>query len=286
MTPGRRTAAGAGALALGLALAVACAPRGDDRTAGAPGDTTAAAAESAQARGTLVLERSRGAAGDRVEGHAVYRVEWPDPSRLPAPGPLADSLRRAIAFALAEGQLDATGRALPPDSVASRFLANHADFRRTFPEGPGEWNITRSIALVALPPGPATLRIDDDRYEGGAHGMTSVVWQSFDPATGRRLRLADLATGAGMDSLRALGERAFRASKDLPPGADLKNQGWFWETGRFALPDNFGVTRDGLVFHWNSYDIAPYASGPSTITLPWSDVRPHLRHDWPAARTD
>jgi hypothetical protein len=230
-----------------------------------------------------VLERSRGAPGDSVQGRAVYRVEWPAPSRLPAPGPLADSLRRAIDFALAEGQLDAAGRPLPPDTIAARFLANHADFRRTFPEGPGEWNITRSIALETMPSGPATLRIDDERYEGGAHGMTSVTWQSFDPATGRRLRLEDLATGAHLDSLRMLGERAFRASKDLPPGADLKNQGWFWETGRFALPDNFGVTRDGLVFHWNSYDIAPYASGPSTITLPWSEVWPHLRAGGPLA---
>lgn len=264
------------AAALALGLLAGCAPRDADQAGSGFGDS--AAVDSA-ALGVRVLERTRGAPGDSVEGHALYRVEWPDSSLLPASGPLADSVRAALAFALAEGQLDGAGRPLPPDSVAARFIAGHAEFRRTFPAGPGEWSIERRIAVEMVPPGLATLRIDDTRYEGGAHGMTSVVWQSFDAPTGRRLRLSDLATGAGMDSLRLLGESAFRQVRDIPPGADFRNQGWFWETGRFALSPNFGATREGLVFHWNPYDIAPYASGATTILLPWKAVQPHLRRD-------
>ncbi len=271
----------AGVLALS-ALAGGCTPRGDERTAAPPG--SGSAADSSTGPGSLVLERARGAPGDSVGGHALYRVEWPDSTRVPGHGPLADSVRAAIAFAVAEGQLDAAGRPLPADTVAARFLAGHAEFRRTFPEGPGEWNITRKITLETLPFGLSTLRIDDTRYEGGAHGMASVVYQSFDPATGRRLRKSDLATGARADSLRMLGERVFREAKGLPPNADLKAGGWFvWENGTFELPDNFGVTRDGLVFHWQPYDIAPYSAGATTITLPWSAVRPHLRADGPIA---
>ena len=277
-------AAAAGGVLAALALVAGCGPRDTDRAAGpASADSTAAASDVA-GPGMRRLERSRGVPGDTLQGFALYRVDWPDSSALPGPGPLADSLRAAIAFAVAEGQFDAAGRPLPADSVAARFLAGHAEFRRTFPEGPGEWNIERRIALETLPFGLSTLRIDDTRYEGGAHGMTSVIWQSFDPATGRRLRLSDLATGAHRDSLRALAERAFREAKGVAPGADLKAQGWFvWDGGDFALPENFGVTRDGLVFHWNPYDIAPYAAGPATITLPWNAVRPHLRQGGPLA---
>jgi hypothetical protein len=43
------------------------------------------------------------------------------------------------------------------------------------------------------------------------------------------------------------------------------------------------VTRAGLVFHWNPYDIAPYSEGPSTITLPWEAVRRFIRADGPLA---
>lgn len=268
------------ALAAGLAIACGlaaggCGPRGSD-TAGDAVDTTAAADTTGLA-GMRVLERARGAPGDSVQGYAIYRVEWPDSTLLPpGPGPLADSVRHAIAYALAEGQLDGVGRPVPPDVVAARFLAGHEEFRREFPQGPGEWQIERSITIETLPFGLTTLRILDTRYEGGAHGNSSIVYQVFDPTTGRRLRLSDLATGARRDSLRAIGERAFLADKELSSATELKSEGWFWESGRFALSENFGVTREGLVFHWNAYDINSYAAGPTTITLPWGAVRPHL----------
>ena len=47
------------------------------------------------------------------------------------------------------------------------------------------------------------------------------------------------------------------------------------------LSDNFGVMREGLVFHYNPYDVAPFALGPTTITLPWAAVGRHVRADGP-----
>jgi hypothetical protein len=267
-----------------LALAAGCAqpPAGGNRTA-APDS----AADSSLA-GMLRLERARGAPGDTVAGYARYTVAWPDPERIPGSSALAESLRAAIAWHAAEGQLDAAGRPLPPDSLAERFLAGHAQFVAEFPGGPREWNIDRTITLETLPFGLSTLRIDDARYEGGAHGMAATFWRSYDPRTGAVLRLADVADAAGRDSLRVLGERAFRAAREIPPGADLKEAGFFlWEAGGFELSENFGVTRAGLVFHWNPYDIAAYAAGPTEITLPWDAVQRFLRADGPlgAART-
>jgi hypothetical protein len=277
-----RTGLALAALVLGLATALAlatvgCGPRGG----GEPVDTTAVA-DTAGLGGMRVLERTRGAPGDSVEGHAIYRVEWPDSTLLPpGPGPLADSVRHAIAYALAEGQLDGFGRPVAPDVVAARFLAGHAEFRREFPQGPGEWQIERRITIETLPFGLTTLKIEDTRYEGGAHGNSNVFYESRDPATGRRLALKDLATGADMDSLVRIGERAFMETKGLASTADLKEQGWFWDEGRFSLSPNFGVTREGLLFHWNAYDINAYAAGPTTIVLPWSEVHPLLRRDGP-----
>jgi hypothetical protein len=222
--------------------------------------------------------------GDPDSGYAVYRVDWPDPAAVAGTTPLAESLRVAIAWAVAEGRSDAAGRPLPPDSLAARFLAGHAQIVAAFPGGPRDWNITRDIALETLPFGLSTLRIEDVRYEGGAHGMARITYQSFDPATGARLRLVDLADSTGRDSLEAMGERAFRAARELSEDVDLQEAGFFvWNGGDFALSENFGVTRAGLVFHWNPYDIAPYSEGPSTITLPWEAVRRFIRADGPLA---
>ena len=283
MTARSRLALAGASCALAIVLAAGgCGGRGGDQ--GDAVDTTATA-DTSGLRGMRVLERARGAPGDSVQGYAIYRVEWPDSTMLPpGPSPLADSVKAAVAYALAEGQLDSFGRPVAPETVADRWIAGHAEFRREFPAGPGEWQIERSLTIETLPFGLTTLRILDTRYEGGAHGNSSIVYQVFDPTTGRRLTLSDLATGAGMDSLRALGERAFLIDKGLTSPAEIKSEGWFWESGRFALSENFGVMREGLVFHWNAYDINSYAAGPTTITLPWSAVKPYLKPNGPLTK--
>ena len=264
------------------ALLAGCTPRAPGGGA-APAPASGGAAKPDSA-GQLRLERSRGAPGDTVEGYARYSVEWPDPKAIAGKSALAESLRAAIAWHVAEGELDVSGRPLPPDSLAARFLDGHESFMREFPGGPREWNIDRKITLETLPFGLSTLRIDDARYEGGAHGMAARFYRSYDPRTGAVLRLADLIDAAGRDSLRELGEQVFRAERNFDPGVDLKSMGWFvWSENGFELSENFGVTHAGLVFHWNPYDIAPYAAGPSTITLPWESVRRFLRADGPLA---
>ena len=211
MTARAGLALAAATLGLATVLAIAtggCGPRGG----GEPVDTTAVA-DTAGLGGMHVLERTRGAPGDSVEGYAIYRVEWPDSTLLPpGPGPLADSVRYAIAYALAEGQLDGVGRPVAADVVAARFLAGHAEFRREFPQGPGEWQIERRITIETLPFGMTTLKIEDTRYEGGARWLDRGSRRSPTNCRGRRLALKDLATGAHMDSLVGIGERAFMES--------------------------------------------------------------------------
>jgi len=34
------------------------------------------------------------------------------------------------------------------------------------------------------------------------------------------------------------------------------------------LPDNLGIVADGVLFHWDPYEIAPYAMGPIDVTVP------------------
>ena len=46
---------------------------------------------------------------------------------------------------------------------------------------------------------------------------------------------------------------------------------WLPEEG-LTLPDNLGVVEDGLVFHWDAYEIAPYSMGPIDVALPYEDL--------------
>jgi hypothetical protein len=56
----------------------------------------------------------------------------------------------------------------------------------------------------------------------------------------------------------------------LPTSQSLADAGFFSDTIKPA--DNFYITRDGIGFYYNQYDIAPYASGAFDIFIPFSEL--------------
>ena len=48
---------------------------------------------------------------------------------------------------------------------------------------------------------------------------------------------------------------------------------------RFKLNDNYGIGDKALVFHFNTYEIAAGAMGPTEIKIPYTDMRQLLKPD-------
>jgi len=48
--------------------------------------------------------------------------------------------------------------------------------------------------------------------------------------------------------------------------------------------DNFYVTKDGMGFFYNQYEVAPYALGPIEIFVSYRDLNRILREDSPVKR--
>jgi len=46
--------------------------------------------------------------------------------------------------------------------------------------------------------------------------------------------------------------------------------------GDLMPTENFCLTNNGISFHYNIYEIAPYAMGATTITLPYKQLKPWL----------
>ena len=59
----------------------------------------------------------------------------------------------------------------------------------------------------------------------------------------------------------------------MPAPRSLRDAMFTFEGDRFRLNSNFGVGSNGLIVEFNPYEIAPYAAGPTSITLGWSAVR-------------
>ena len=156
------------------------------------------------------------------------------------------------------------------EGLAAAFLAEHQTFVEEFPEATAEWSIEIEASMIYNTPAAVTIDITEFAYTGGAHPNSRRRLVSFDVSTGRMLGVDDLTID--VEALTSLTEQLLRADRGLEPDADLESAGfWFPEEG-FTLPDNVGVVEDGLVFHWDAYEIAPYSMGPIDVTVPAEDL--------------
>lgn len=129
------------------------------------------------------------------------------------------------------------------------------------------WFMNQDCEVVLNVPGFLSLKNTISDYTGGAHGMEVVLWTNYDIQGKRKLLLTDLVRD--MEALRQIAESRFRKQEKL---SDTSSYGgsYFFDNDAFSLADNFGLTADGLLFHYNPYEIKSYAEGPTTLVIPYN----------------
>jgi hypothetical protein len=75
-----------------------------------------------------------------------------------------------------------------------------------------------------------------------------------------------------MEFLREAGEEEFRAERELGPEVSLEEAGFSFPDNRFSLNDNYGFSKEGIVFFFNGYEVAAYAEGPTAIVIPYEKL--------------
>ncbi len=120
----------------------------------------------------------------------------------------------------------------------------------------------------------ASIGFDCYSFTGGAHPNSFTQLLNFDLKTGKPLTWQDLLLDE--EALKTLAESRFKQARKLPENADLTREGFFWD-GAFVLPENFAFTEQGLLFHYNPYEVAAYALGPTRFTIPYAELEGLVR---------
>ncbi len=164
------------------------------------------------------------------------------------------------------------------ERLAGAFLAEHRAFVADFPEAAAEWYVEITATSVFNTPDVATIVIAETAYTGGAHPNSRLRLVSFDVATGQLLGVEDLTTEIA--ALTAVVEQQLRADRGLGAGDDLEAAGFWLPEEGFSLPDNLGVVADGLLFHWDAYEIAPYSMGAIDVLVPAGELAGIVNRDF------
>ncbi len=120
-------------------------------------------------------------------------------------------------------------------------------------------------------------------YHGGAHPEYYSHYGIFDLHTGRRLTRDALFVAGAVDRLRPLLKRKALAEMSERTGEAVDEEFLLYE-GEFPVTENIYLRRDGVVFHYNVYEMAAYYMGDFDIVLTWDELRGLLRPNTPAGR--
>jgi hypothetical protein len=200
---------------------------------------------------------------------ASYEVNYPVFSGL------SDStktkLQNEINANVSMGNPEAEGWTM--EMVADNFIDNFESFKKDSPELSSSWYYKADVAVETLLDTLLSLSVKDEFFTGGAHGGGGKYFISVNPMTAKAVMLDDVLRRGYKEALRAEGEKAFRLNHHLLDTASLITNGFQFPENKFKLNDNYGFRRDGIVFVFNSYEIASYAEGPTEILIPYEKIK-------------
>lgn len=121
-----------------------------------------------------------------------------------------------------------------------------------------------------------------ESFMGGAHGISTMSGTTFRKSDGRRFGY-EMLRNTNSDDFRALlkeGLRQYFTATGMEVGNDeqlaqllLNNNGVDYLPLPQAAPY---LTADGMAFVYQPYEIAPYAAGRPSFTIPYDKIRPFL----------
>lgn len=117
-----------------------------------------------------------------------------------------------------------------------------------------------------------------DEYTGGAHGMCTTTFHNLNLLTLTPIRLEHLFVPDASEALTDLLWNQLMANNRVATREELEDLGYA-STGDLAPTENFYLSKQGITFYYNVYEIAPYVMGPIQITLPWEMLRHLLKPD-------
>lgn len=161
-----------------------------------------------------------------------------------------------------------------PTSTTSKSIEESIDafneeynaFNKDFPDASMPWEAQIDGEMLFESTEIISISITSYLNTGGAHGNTFITFLNFNAQTGKRLKNTDLIKNT--DGFKTLAASYFKKA--------LSDDDMLFKPDNFQLPENMGYVEEGIHLLYNTYEIAPYATGIIEFTIPFEKARPFL----------
>lgn len=204
---------------------------------------------------------------------ASYEVSYPVFKGLDSAVVL--ELKRQIDASVSMGNPEAQGETM--QAIGKKFVSDFDDFSKEMPDYGMGWYYEAGVNVEVLTDTLLSLSVTEEYFTGGAHGGHGTYYININPRTGKEFTLDNFFKPDYEEQLRQMGDRLFRREHEIADTASLQENMFEFPNDRFELNQNYGFTKDGLVFYYNSYEIAAYAAGPSEVLISYDSLKPLMR---------
>jgi hypothetical protein len=155
------------------------------------------------------------------------------------------------------------------DAIRS-FQLGYEQIRKLYADEPAGWKAEIFGEVSYEDEYLVSIKLQTYIFTGGAHGYGSVRYLNFDKHRGAEMEHWQLFRNE--PEFQQFAELKFRQDQNIPQGKSINSTGFMFEDDRFYLPENIGLSAEGLTLYYNQYEVASYADGPIEITLPFGEI--------------
>ncbi|MCX7833785.1 MAG: DUF3298 and DUF4163 domain-containing protein [Ignavibacteria bacterium] len=155
------------------------------------------------------------------------------------------------------------------EEVSELFLRDYSNFISKNPKSETIWMMEVRGKVENYTPKILCYSISNVNFLGGAHPNTMFRYINFDRKTGKVISLNDIFTVGFESKLNTILDRVIRQNYMLKPEDDLRDKVGLFEN-KIEFNNNFAITKHGIKFYYNPYEIAPYSVGFIELIVPYS----------------
>jgi hypothetical protein len=160
------------------------------------------------------------------------------------------------------------------ESVLEDFDSEFVDFKKQYPEASHPaWELHIETEKVYQSDEIITLSINTYEFKGGAHGNDKIKFLNLNAKTGDIFSFNDIVENS--ESFKTLAEDYFLKSIGANNEGGKIEDYFFGKS--FQLPENIGLSEDGLVFLYNVYEVASYNQGYTEFVIPFDAIESYLK---------
>ncbi|MCO5233005.1 MAG: DUF3298 and DUF4163 domain-containing protein [Chitinophagales bacterium] len=167
---------------------------------------------------------------------------------------------------------------------AQKMFHEYDEAYAEFPRS-STWLVDKNIAIAGKVGTILTISFTESSYKGGAHPNSYTIFKSFDLNDGHIIKMYDIIDSTKMDILNKIRYKVLENQKITLLADSLWKtymfEDAFKENGDFYTNQNINFTKDTIEFFYNSYEIAPYAFGATSLKIPIKSMMNVLKKSSP-----